>query len=238
MAEPVYKRIILKLSGEVLDSPPPNQAYTSMTDFIVSEISEAWVYGVQIAIVIGGGNIFRGISKDKYGVKDRVTADQIGMLATVINALTLKDAFEAKKITSEILTAFEMHAIAKRFTKSRAMKYLEKGKIILLAGGTGNPFFSTDTAAALRALEIEADAIIKGSKVDGIYNKDPMVFSDAVKLDEITYEDALSQNIRVLDPTAFALLKDYKIPIIVCKMNEPGFLSNVIYGKKTGSVVK
>jgi uridylate kinase len=233
-----YKRILLKLSGEVLNETPLDKRFPTMAGFIVNEISTAVKDGFEIAIVIGGGNIFRGINRELSGVKDRVIADQMGMLATVINALTLKDAFENAGSDAEVLSAFEIGNMTKLFNKQKAIRSLSKGKVVILAGGTGNPFFSTDTAAALRSLEIEADALVKGSKVDGIYDKDPVKFPDAVKIQKLTYEEALERDVRVMDQTSFALLKDYKIPIIVYKMNEPGLLLKVLKGTGDCSVVR
>ena len=229
---PVYKRILLKLSGEALYEKP------STMDFMINEVSQIHALGIEISIVIGGGNIMRGIKKDNENIHDRVTADQIGMLATVMNALRFKDAIEFAKIKAEVMTSFSIDGIAERFNKSDALDYLADGRIVLFAGGTSNPFFSTDSAAALRALEINADLIIKGSNVDGVYDKDPHEFTDAVKLDELTYNKALEKDLRVLDQTAFALLKDHQIPIIIYQMSDPDSLLKIVNGEKVGSIVR
>lgn len=238
MSDTRLKRILLKLSGEVLNETPLDTRFANMAGFIVNEVSSAIKDGFEIAIVIGGGNIFRGINRELSGVKDRVIADQMGMLATVINALMLKDAFESAGNDAEVLSAFEIGNMVKKFSKQKAIRCLSKGKVVIFAGGTGNPYFSTDTAAALRSLEINADALVKGSKVDGIYDKDPSKFADAMKLPKLTYEEALERDIRVMDQTSFALLKDYKIPIIIYKMNEPGLLLKVLKGTGDCSVVR
>jgi uridylate kinase len=237
LSNPELKRILLKLSGEVLNETPLDKRFANMAGFIVNEVSSAIRDGFEIAIVIGGGNIFRGINRELSGVKDRVIADQMGMLATVINALMLKDAFESAGSDAEVLSAFEIGNVTKRFSKQKALRSLSKGKVVIFAGGTGNPYFSTDTAAALRALEIDADALVKGSKVDSIYDRNPSQFTDAVKIPKLTYEEALQRDIRVMDQTSFALLKDYKTPIIVYKMNEPGLLLKVLKGTGDCSVV-
>lgn len=236
--KPAYKRVLLKLSGEVLDEKPPDGSSKTMMEFIINEVAQIHESGVEIAIVIGGGNIMRGINKDDENIHDRVTADQIGMLATVINALKFRDAIESRNIDAVVMTSFRIDGIARRFSKSKALECLADGKIALFAGGTSNPFFSTDSAAALRALEISADVIIKGSNVDGVYDKDPRKFKDAKKLDELTYNDALEKDIRVLDQTAFALLKDHKIPIVVYRMTDSGMLLKIIRGEKAGSIVR
>lgn len=235
---PAWKRVLLKLSGEVLDEKPPDDSSKTMMDFIINEVAQIHAAGVETAIVIGGGNIMRGINKDAENIHDRVTADQIGMLATVINALKFKDALESSGINAVVMTSFSIDGIARRFNKSESLEFLKEGKIVLFAGGTSNPFFSTDSAAALRALEINADVIIKGSNVDGVYDKDPRKFKDAIKLDELTYNDALEKDIRVLDQTAFALLKDHKIPIVVYRMTDSGTLLKIIQGENAGSIVR
>lgn len=236
--KPIYKRIVLKLSGEMLDDKPSAETSKSTCDFLVDEISQVRDAGVEISIVIGGGNILRGVHREKAGVHDRVTADQMGMLATVINALMLKDAFKSANVNAVVLSAIDVGNIAKKFKADLAIKFLSKGKIVIFAGGTSNPYFSTDTAAALRALEINADALVKGSKVDGIYNKDPMQNDDAKKLTELTYNDAIEQNLQVMDQTAFALLKESEIPIVVYHMSSPGMLIRVLSGESGGSVVR
>ncbi|MFH1514724.1 MAG: UMP kinase [bacterium] len=236
--KPVYKRIVLKLSGEVLDEKFSGDASKSMSDFLVEEISQVRDAGVEVSIVVGGGNILRGVQRNKAGVNDRVTADQMGMLATVINALMLKDAFESANVTAVVMSAIDVGNIAEKYNKTDAVKHLSNGEIVIFGGGTSNPYFSTDTAAALRALEINADALVKGSKVDGVYDKDPMKYDDAKKLEELTYNEALENNLRVMDQTAFAILKESEIPIVVYHMTTPGMLMKVLSGESGGSVVR
>lgn len=235
---PLYKRVLLKISGEALFDSPSDDSSKSMMEFMLGEVSQIHALGIEISIVIGGGNIMRGIKKDDENIHDRVIADQIGMLATVMNALRFADAIESNKIKATVMTSFRIDSIAERFNKSDALNYLADGRIVLFAGGTSNPYFSTDSAAALRALEINADLIIKGSNVDGVYDKDPHKFKDAVKLDELTYNEALEKDLRVLDQTAFALLKDHNIPIIVYQMSDPDSLVKIVNGEKVGSLVK
>ena len=236
--KPVFKRVVLKLSGEVLVEKLSDDSSKSMCDFLVEEISQVLTAGVQVSIVIGGGNILRGVQRSKAGVNDRITADQMGMLATVINALMLKDAFISADIDAVVMSAINVGNIAEKFNKDSAVKHLADGKVVIFGGGTSNPYFSTDTAAALRALEIKADALVKGSKVDGIYDKDPMEHDDAKKLVEITGDEALEKNLKVMDQTAFALLKESEIPIIVYQMASPGMLMRVLSGESGGSVVR
>jgi uridylate kinase len=234
MVDIAYKRILLKLSGEVLSEKIDKQGEQSMMDFIAGEVSGVVRSHCQVGIVIGGGNIIRGaVSKH-----NRVIADQVGMLATIINALLLKEAFQSKGFDAVIMNAFEVGKIVGRFSQDKAIRKLEKGKVVIFSGGTGNPYFSTDTAAALRALEIGASALIKGSKVDGVYDKDPMKYPKAKKFDILTYDEVIEKELKVMDLTAFALLKNSNIPVIVYKMSEPGMLAKVLGNKGNMSIVK
>ena len=235
---PKYKRIVLKLSGEALKNAatgePLDPAILKNRALSIKEISSL---GVQICLVVGGGNIFRGLSGSQGGV-DRTTGDYMGMLATVINGLALMNALEKEGVAVRVQTAIPMEKVAEPFILRRAVRHLEKGRVVILVAGTGNPYFSTDTTAALRASELGADAILKATKVDGIYDKDPAKFPDAVKFDRISYLDALERRLAVMDSTAFSLCMDNRIPIIVFNMNKPGNIRLVIEGREIGTVVK
>ena len=235
---PKYKRIVLKLSGEALKNAatgePLDPAILKNLALSIKEISSL---GVQICLVVGGGNIFRGLSGSQGGV-DRTTGDYMGMLATVINGLALMNALEKEGVAVRVQTAIPMEKVAEPFILRRAVRHLEKGRVVILVAGTGNPYFSTDTTAALRASELGADAILKATKVDGIYDKDPAKFPDAVKFDRISYLDALERRLAVMDSTAFSLCMDNRIPIIVFNMNKPGNIMLVIEGREIGTVVK
>ena len=203
---------------------------------IAKDIAEIQGMGVETAIVIGGGNIFRGVAASARGM-DRATADYMGMLATVINALALQDALEQQNVVTRVVTAIEMRAVAEPFIRRRAIRHLEKGRVIVFGAGTGNPYFSTDTAAALRAMEIKADVIMKGTKVDGIYNADPMVEKDAVRFDRISYQQVLEQGLKVMDSTAISLCMDNRLPIVVFNLRTPGNIKRAITGEPIGSLV-
>ena len=237
LPNPVSNRILLKLSGEVLDEKSPVASSPTMADFIANEVVRAVDDEFQISIVIGGGNIMRGAIANQDTGFDRVTADQMGMLATLINALTLREAIKSKDIECIVMSAFKVGGIAKRFNRDKAVKSLEKKKVVIFAGGTGNPFFSTDTAAALRALEIGASTVVKGSKVDGVYDKDPMKFPGAKKYDRLTYDEAIQKDLKVMDLTAFALLKDSGISMVVYKMSSPGALLRILRGAPEGTIL-
>ena len=231
-----YKRVLLKLSGEALlgeksygVDPKRILAYTK-------EIKEIVDYGVEIAIVIGGGNIFRGVSGASNGI-DRVQADYMGMLATVINGLALQSSLEDLKVQTRLQTAFKIEAVAEPYIKRKAVRHLEKKRVVIFSGGTGNPFFTTDSAAVLRAIEINADIILKGTRVDGIYNNDPEKNKDAVKFKQISYDEAIAKKLKVMDSTAFTLSKENELPIIVFNMNKPGNLKKIINGKEVGTIV-
>ena len=231
-----YNRILLKLSGEALLG---KNSYGIDNDRLVvyaEEIKEIHKQGVEIAIVIGGGNIFRGLSGSKDGI-DRVQADYMGMLATVINGLALQNALENIDIPTRLQSAIKMESIAEPFIKRKATRHLEKGRVVIFASGTGNPYFTTDSAAVLRAIEINADVILKGTRVDGIYNEDPEKNKEAIKFDDISFEETIRKGLKIMDTTAFTLSKENKLPIIVFDMNTKGNLSKVIMGEKIGTKV-
>jgi len=209
----------------------------AVTSQIATDIGEIQTLGVQTAIVIGGGNIFRGLAASARGM-DRATADYMGMLATVINALALQDALEHYGITTRVLTAIEMRAVAEPFIRRRAIRHLEKGRVVLFAAGTGNPYFTTDTAAALRAMEIKAEVILKATKVDGIYTADPIKHPEATRFEEITYLQVLEQGLQVMDSTAISLCMDNRLPIIVFNLRTPGNLRKAVLGEAVGSIVR
>lgn len=235
---PKYKRIVLKLSGEALKDVTNGEPLDpAILKNLALSLKEIHSLGVQICLVVGGGNIFRGLSGSQSGV-DRTTGDYMGMLATVINGLALMNALEKEGVPVRVQTAIPMEKIAEPFILRRAVRHLEKGRIVILVAGTGNPYFSTDTTAALRASELGADAILKATKVDGIYDKDPAKFPDAVKFDKISYLDALEKRLVVMDSTAFSLCMDNRIPIIVFNMNKPGNIERVIEGQKIGTIVE
>ncbi|MCK5148756.1 UMP kinase [bacterium] len=234
---PIYNRILLKLSGEALKSNKDLDIDPDVVQKIAEEIRSIRDMGVQIGIVIGGGNIFRGISAHARGM-DRVAADHMGMLATTINSLALQDFLEKSGMPTRVMSAIRLESMAEPFIRRRAMRHLEKGRIVIFAAGTGNPYFTTDTAAALRATEISADIILKGTKVDGVYNVDPMENANAVKYEEVTFEEVLQKRIRVMDATAFTMCLENNIPIIVFKLLESGNLKRIISGEKIGTVVK
>jgi uridylate kinase len=236
MSTPIFKRILLKLSGEALAADQGFGVDTTHIHSIAGEIAEVHNLDVQIAIVVGGGNFFRGVANQAKDM-DRVSADHMGMLATVINALALQDALEKQNVFTRVQSAIEMNQVAEPFIRRRAIRHLEKGRVVIFAGGTGNPYFSTDTAASLRAMEIKADAILKATKVDGIYDADPMKVKDAKKFSQITYMDVLKQGLKVMDSTAISLCKDNNLPIIVFNLNHHGNIRRVVLGEKVGSLV-
>jgi uridylate kinase len=235
-AAPAYKRILLKLSGEALMGEQSYGIDPVVATQIAREIGEIQQMGVQTAVVIGGGNIFRGVAASARGM-DRATADYMGMLATVINALALQDALEQHSVTTRVVTAIEMRAVAEPFIRRRAIRHLEKGRVVLFGAGTGNPYFSTDTAAALRAMEIKADVILKATKVDGIYDADPMTHPRASRFERISYLQVLEQGLKVMDATAVSLCMDNHLPIVVFNLLTPGNIKRAIAGEAVGSVV-
>jgi uridylate kinase len=236
MSTPIFKRILLKISGEALAADQGFGIDTPRIHEIAAEIAEVHELGVQLAVVVGGGNFFRGVA-DQAKDMDRVSADHMGMLATVINSLALQDALEKRNVYTRVQTAIEMNQIAEPFIRRRALRHLEKGRVVIFAGGIGNPYFSTDTAASLRAMEIKADAILKATKVDGIYDADPMKVKDAKKFSQLTYMDVLKRGLKVMDSTAISLCKDNNLPIIVFNLNESGNIRRVVVGEKIGSLV-
>ena len=231
-----YKRILLKLSGEALMGERQYGIDPKRLAEYAEEIKEIVDMGIEVAIVIGGGNIFRGVAGAAGGM-DRVQADHMGMLATVINGLALQSALEQAGLATRLQSAIEMNKIAEPFIKRRAMRHLEKGRVVIFGAGTGNPYFTTDTGAALRAIEIKADAILKGTRVDGIYTADPEKDPSAVKYETITYDEVMSKDLKVMDLTAFALSKENKLPIVVFNMNKTGNLKDLLNGKKVGTIV-
>lgn len=235
--QPVYKRILLKLGGESFSGEEKIGIDIERVKFISAELAEIKQMDIQIAIVIGGGNIFRGREAIKKGI-NQVTADYMGMLGTVINALALQDSLEKLNIETRVQTAIEMRSIAEPYIRRRAIRHLEKGRIVILAAGTGHPFFTTDTAAALRAIELEAEAILKATKVDGIYESDPFLNSKALKYKKISFLDFLNKNLKVMDATSISLCMENKVPVIVFNLNLPGNIKKVILGEPIGTIVK
>jgi uridylate kinase len=233
-----YKRVILKLSGEVLRGGKSGDPIDSDTLFqVCSQVREIHQLGVQVCVVIGGGNIFRGLNGEKRGV-DRLTGDYMGMLATVINGLALMDCLEKMGVSTRVQSAIPMNQIAEPFILRRAIRHLEKGRVVIFVAGTGNPYFSTDTTAALRASEMKADIIMKATKVDGIYDKDPKKHADAVRYDHLTFIDALKQRLNVMDSTAFSLCMDNNVPILVFDLHDEHAIRKAISGQKIGTLVR
>ncbi|TDG37134.1 UMP kinase [Pedobacter changchengzhani] len=232
-----YKRILLKLSGESLMGDKQYGIDNERVRQYAQEIKAVHEKGIEIAIVIGGGNIFRGLSAEKSGM-DRAQADYMGMLATVINSMALQDALEKESIKTRLLSAIKMEQICEPFVRRRAVRHLEKGRVVIFGAGTGNPYFTTDSAAALRAIEINADAVLKGTRVDGIYTADPEKDATATKYDEISFKEVIAKNLNVMDMTAFTLCEENQVPIIVFDMNKPGNLMKIADGEKLGTLVK
>ncbi len=237
LSKPKYKRILLKLSGEALQGEQNYGISLNVLETISEEIKEIHALGVETALVIGGGNIFRGIAGAATGM-DRATADYMGMIATVINALALQDSLERKGIVTRVQTALEIKQVAEPYIRRRAIRHLEKGRIIILAAGTGNPFFTTDTAATLRALEIGAEVILKATKVDGVYDRDPMRYDDATKFKELNYMEVLKRGLKIMDATAISLCMEGSIPIVVFNLFESGNIKRIIMGEEIGTTVR
>jgi uridylate kinase len=233
---PLYRRVLLKLSGEALMGDLQFGVDSAVVTRIASDIAEIQQLAVQVAIVIGGGNIFRGLAASVRGM-DRATADYMGMLATVINGLALQDALERQGVITRVVTAIEMRAVAEPFIRRRAIRHLEKGRVVIFAAGTGNPYFTTDTAAALRAMEIKADVILKGTKVDGVYTADPMLDPSATKYPSISYLQVLERQLKVMDTTAISLCMDNRLPIVVFNLREAGNIRRVVLGEAVGTTV-
>ncbi len=236
MDDPIYKRILLKISGEALAAGQGFGVDNTRVHEIAAEIADVHRLGIQIAIVVGGGNFFRGVA-EQAKLMDRVSADHMGMLATVINALALQDALEKQNTFTRVMTAIEMNQVAEPFIRRRAIRHLEKKRVVVFAGGTGNPYFSTDTAASLRAMEINADAILKATKVDGIYTDDPVTVKDATMFDTISYLEILQRGLRVMDATAIALCRENNLPIVIFNLNQRGNIRRVVLGERVGSLV-
>ena len=235
--EPIYRRIMLKISGEALAGERGYGIDPEMVRFIAGEIRAVHALGLQIAVVIGGGNIFRGLAASTKGM-DRSSADYMGMLATVINGLALQDALEKIGIDTRVQTAIEMREIAEPFIRRRALRHLEKGRVVLFVGGTGNPYFSTDTAAALRAMEVGADVVFKATRVDGVYTADPEKDPTATKFEELSYIEVLSKQLEVMDSTAISLCMDNRFPIVVFNLQQRGRLKGLVLGEKAGTIVR
>jgi uridylate kinase len=237
MSRPSFTRVLLKLSGESLAGEQGYGIDPLTINAIAREISEVVAQGVQLALVIGGGNIFRGLAASSKGM-DRASADYMGMLATVINSLAMQDALEKQGVSTRVQSAIAMQEVAEPYIRRRAMRHLEKGRVVIFGAGTGNPYFTTDTAASLRAMEINAQVILKGTKVDGVYSADPKKDPDAVKLPEITYIDVLKKGLQVMDATAISLCMDNKLPIIVFDLTVEGNILKVISGEAIGTIVQ
>jgi len=232
-----YKRILLKISGEALLGGRAFGIDAKVITQIAEELKETYQYGLEIGIVIGGGNIFRGVAGEKQGM-DRARADYMGMLATLINALALQDAIEAQGVPCRVMSALEVIEVAEPYIREKAIRHLEKGRVLILACGTGNPFFTTDTAAVLRALELKCEVLFKATKVDGVYDKDPKKHLDAQKFDELTFDEALQRRLKVMDATAFSLARDYKLPILVFNLLDYGNIKKAVLGEKVGTYIK
>jgi uridylate kinase len=237
VAEPRYQRILLKLSGEALAGDQGFGIDPEVISGIAAEIKEVVDLGVQIALVIGGGNIFRGLAASSKGM-DRASADYMGMLATVMNSLAMSDALEKHGVSTRVQSAIEMQQVAEPYIRRRAVRHLEKGRVVIFSAGTGNPYFTTDTAASLRAMEINAEVIIKATKVDGVYSADPKKDSDAVKLPNLTYIEVLQQGLQVMDATATSLCMDNDLPMIIFDMTQEGNIKRVVMGEHIGTIVK
>jgi len=233
----IYKRILLKISGEVLSGKKPFGIDSSILKQVAEDLKEVKILGVQIGVVIGGGNIFRGLSAEEQGM-DRVNCDFMGMLATCINALALQDVLEKKGVATRMMTAIEMSDMAEPYIRRRALRHFEKNRVVIFAGGTGNPYFTTDTAASLRAMEISAEVFLKATKVDGIFDRDPEVFNDSKKFDELTYIDVLKKDLKIMDSTAISLCMDNKMPLIAFNLKQKGALAKVVCGEKMGTIIR
>ncbi len=237
MARPSYKRVLLKLSGEVFGGKQKYGIDLEVLAVIAKEIKSVKALGVGLAVVVGGGNIFRGVAGAVKGI-DRATGDYMGMLATVINSLALQDALEREGVPSRVQTAIEMRSVAEPFIRRKAIRHMEKGRVVILAAGTGNPYFSTDTTAALRAAELDVDVILKATKVDGVYDKDPVAFPNAKKYKKISHMEMIQKRLRVMDSTAASLCMENKIPIIVFDLTKPGNIKKAVEGKEVGTLVE
>ncbi len=235
--KPFFRRILLKLSGEALMGDQEYGISPAVVQKIAVEVKELNLLGVQVAIVIGGGNIYRGVAASTAGM-DRASADHMGMLATVINSLALQDALERASIFTRVMSAIEMHQIAEPYIRRRAVRHLEKGRVVIFAGGTGNPYFTTDTAAALRAMEVKSQVILKATKVDGVYDTDPLIHKTAKKFKELSYIEVLNRGLKIMDATAISLCMDNHLPIIVFNLTRKGNIKRVVFGQKIGTVIR
>ena len=236
MAEPLYRRVLLKLSGEVLAGEQEFGIDPVKANYLAEEVQSIRELGIEVGLIIGAGNIFRGMQAASKGM-DRVTGDYLGMLATIMNAISVQDALEKVGCETRTLSAISVSQIAEPYIRRRAIRHLEKGRVVIIAGGTGNPFFTTDSAAALRAVELNAEVVLKGTKVDGIYDKDPMVHEDAVKFETVSFSRVLNDNLRVMDMTAITLCKENNLPIRVFNINHTGDLKALVLGSKIGTLV-
>jgi uridylate kinase len=236
MTKPAYKRVLLKLSGEALMGDDPYGINRGTIERMVADVAEVAKAGVEVAVVIGGGNIFRGVAPGAQGM-DRATADYMGMLATVMNALALADAMRQAGVTARVMSAIGIDQVVEPYVRPKALQYLEEGKVVVFAAGTGNPFFTTDTAAALRGAEMSAEIVLKATKVDGVYTADPKKDPNATRYESITFDEAISKHLQVMDATAFALCRDQKLPIKVFSIVKPGALMRVIMGEDEGTLV-
>lgn len=231
-----YKRILLKLSGEALMGADSYGINTGVLEFVASEVKDIVARGVELGLVIGAGNIFRGVAGASKGM-DRTTADNMGMLATVMNSLAMQDALERAGVITRVMSAIPMQSVSEPYIRRRATRHLEKGRVVIFAAGTGNPYFTTDSAGVLRALEIDADVVIKATKVDGVYDKDPMIHNDAIKFDTLTYDDVLRKGLRVMDAAGIALAKEDKLPIMVLNMAVAGNIKRAAAGDNVGTII-
>ncbi|RMH31388.1 MAG: UMP kinase [Nitrospirae bacterium] len=236
MSAPVYRRILLKISGEMLAGEQGYGIHPTVLDNLANEICDVVAMNVQIAIVIGGGNIFRGLAASASGM-ERASADYMGMLATMLNALALQNILEAKNIATRVLSAIEMRQLAESYIRRRAIRHLEKGRVVIFGAGTGNPYFTTDTAAALRAMEIGAEVILKGTKVDGIYDADPRLHPTAKRYDELSFLTVINKQLKVMDATAVTLCMDNQLPLIVFNLTIPGNIVRILHGERVGTIV-
>jgi uridylate kinase len=236
--KPRYHRVLLKLSGEALMGQERFGISPSVLNYVAGEVADTVALGVQLAIVVGGGNIFRGVSKSAEMSMDRATADYLGMLATVMNAVALQDALERRGLSTRVMSAIEMSELAEPYIRRRAIRHLEKGRLVIFAAGTGNPFFTTDTAAALRAMEIQAEVLLKATKVAGVYDRDPERDANARLYERVSFDDALKQDLKVMDSTAFALCRDNRLRIVVFDLHQAGNVRSVVTGRAVGTAIQ
>ncbi len=237
LPKPAFQRILLKLSGEALVGEMEYGISPAVVQKLAAEVKDVRELGVEVAIVIGGGNIYRGVAASAQGM-DRASADYMGMLATVINSLALQDALEKMDVFTRVMSAIEIYQVAEPYIRRRAVRHLEKGRVVIFAGGTGNPFFTTDTAAALRAMEVKAEVILKGTKVDGVYNTDPLIHKKAKRFEKLSYLEVLQRGLKIMDAPAISLCMDNHLPIIVFNLTEKGNIKRVVLGQKVGTIIR